>query len=146
VETNEPYEILYAADAACDIRQLRKSDQQKVLEGIELHLTCQPRFESKNPHQGNAAAVLESSRRLVRRSPVPEGSEESKQFRSAGGQFRWICSRTTSRDSSWTARTRLQVLQWLPRWPQYSAVGAEDDPMTVQFLQCPKENLTLFSR
>jgi mRNA-degrading endonuclease RelE of RelBE toxin-antitoxin system len=42
------HEIRYAEEAVADIRALRKFDQQKILEGIELHLTHQPRKESKS--------------------------------------------------------------------------------------------------
>lgn len=45
---SEPYEIRYADEAAADIRGLRRFDQRKVLEGIELHLTHQPRLVSKS--------------------------------------------------------------------------------------------------
>ncbi len=43
-----PYEIRYANEAAQDIRGLRKFDQRKVIDGIETHLTHQPRFLSKS--------------------------------------------------------------------------------------------------
>jgi mRNA-degrading endonuclease RelE of RelBE toxin-antitoxin system len=45
---NQPYEIRYANEAVDDIRGMRKFDQRKVLEGIEIHLTHQPRFVSKS--------------------------------------------------------------------------------------------------
>jgi mRNA-degrading endonuclease RelE of RelBE toxin-antitoxin system len=48
VPMSEPYEIRYAAEAADDIRSLRKFDQRKVLAGVELHLAHQPRLESKS--------------------------------------------------------------------------------------------------
>jgi mRNA-degrading endonuclease RelE of RelBE toxin-antitoxin system len=45
---SEPYEIRYASVAAADVRSLRAFDQRKVLEGIEQHLTFQPRFVSRS--------------------------------------------------------------------------------------------------
>jgi len=42
------YEIRYANEAVHDVRQMRKFDQRKVLEGIEIHLTHQPKFVSKS--------------------------------------------------------------------------------------------------
>jgi len=45
---SEPYEIRYADAAVADIRGLRTIDQRQVLDGIELHLTHQPRFVSKS--------------------------------------------------------------------------------------------------
>jgi mRNA-degrading endonuclease RelE of RelBE toxin-antitoxin system len=45
---SEPYEIRYAEEAVADVRGLRKFDQRKVLEGIELYLTHQPRLVSKS--------------------------------------------------------------------------------------------------
>src|SRR5437868_1674928 len=44
----QPYEIRYADAAATDIRGLRKFDQRKVLDGIEQHLSHQPKLESKS--------------------------------------------------------------------------------------------------
>lgn len=44
---SEPYEIRYAEEAVADIRSLRTFDQRKVLDGIELHLSHQPRLVSK---------------------------------------------------------------------------------------------------
>src|SRR5271166_1536767 len=43
-----PYQIRYANEAVEDIRRMRKFDQRKVLEGIEIHLTHQPKFLSKS--------------------------------------------------------------------------------------------------
>lgn len=45
---SEPYDIRYTAKAADDIRALRKVDQQEVLDGIEQHLTYQPKLASKS--------------------------------------------------------------------------------------------------
>src|SRR5437868_11150363 len=45
---SEPYEIRYAKEAATDIRVMRAFEQRKVLDGIERHLTYQPRFVSKS--------------------------------------------------------------------------------------------------
>ena len=45
---SEPYEIRYADEAFADIRGLRTFDQRKVMEGIELHLTQQPRLVSRS--------------------------------------------------------------------------------------------------
>ncbi len=45
---SRPYEICYAEEAAEDIRRLRAFDQNKVMDGIEEHLTLQPRQESKS--------------------------------------------------------------------------------------------------
>lgn len=42
------YEIRYAEEAIADLRGLRKFDQRKVLEGIELHLSDQPKLASKS--------------------------------------------------------------------------------------------------
>ena len=44
----EPYEIRYANQAVADIKAQRAFDQRKVLEGIEQHLTHQPKFVSKS--------------------------------------------------------------------------------------------------
>ena len=43
-----PHEIHYAAEAVADLRGLRKFDQQRILDGIELHRTHTPRFVSKS--------------------------------------------------------------------------------------------------
>ena len=43
-----PYKIRYANEAVDDVRGMRKFDQRKVLEGIEIHLTHQPKFVSKS--------------------------------------------------------------------------------------------------
>jgi hypothetical protein len=43
-----PYDIRYASEAVQDIRGLRKFDQRKVLDGIEIHLIHQPKFLSKS--------------------------------------------------------------------------------------------------
>ena len=45
---SEPFEIRYAALAADDIRGLLAFHQRKVLDGIETHLTHQPRQSSKS--------------------------------------------------------------------------------------------------
>jgi mRNA-degrading endonuclease RelE of RelBE toxin-antitoxin system len=45
---SEPYTIQYAQEAATDLRQLRAFDQGRILNGIELHLSFQPRFVSKS--------------------------------------------------------------------------------------------------
>ena len=45
---NQPYEIRYANEAVDDLRGMRKFDQRKVLEGIEIHLAYQPKFVSKS--------------------------------------------------------------------------------------------------
>jgi mRNA interferase RelE/StbE len=45
---SESYEIRYAASAVADVRTLRAFDQRKVLEGIERHLTFQPKLTSKS--------------------------------------------------------------------------------------------------
>lgn len=45
--TTTRYEILYANEAADDIRALRAFDQRKVLLGIEAHLLYQPKAESR---------------------------------------------------------------------------------------------------
>ena len=49
---SEPYEIRYAEEAAADIRALRAYDQRKILDGIEVHLTHQPRFLSRTRIKG----------------------------------------------------------------------------------------------
>ena len=43
----EPYDVIYAQEAAEDIRRLRVYDQRIVLDGIEQHLSYQPRLVSK---------------------------------------------------------------------------------------------------
>jgi mRNA-degrading endonuclease RelE of RelBE toxin-antitoxin system len=43
-----PYEIRYACEAVQDIRGLRKFDQRKVLDGIEIYLSHQPKFLSRS--------------------------------------------------------------------------------------------------
>jgi mRNA-degrading endonuclease RelE of RelBE toxin-antitoxin system len=45
---SDPYEIRYADEAVADIRGLRKLDQRKVMDGIELHLAHQPKLASKS--------------------------------------------------------------------------------------------------
>ena len=45
---SESYEIVYVDEAVADIRALRAFDQRKVLEGIELHVTHQPKFVSRS--------------------------------------------------------------------------------------------------
>ena len=45
---SEPYEIRYANEAVQDVRGMRKFDQRKVLEGIEIHLTYQPKHLSRS--------------------------------------------------------------------------------------------------
>jgi mRNA-degrading endonuclease RelE of RelBE toxin-antitoxin system len=45
---SEPYRIQYAKEALNDIRNLRAFDQRRILEGIELRLTFQPKFESRS--------------------------------------------------------------------------------------------------
>ena len=45
---SRPYEISYAEEAAGDIRGLRAFDQNKVMAGIEEHLTLQPCQESRS--------------------------------------------------------------------------------------------------
>jgi mRNA-degrading endonuclease RelE of RelBE toxin-antitoxin system len=45
---SEPYEIQYADEAVSDLRRLRAFDQRRILDGIELHLTNQPRFLSRS--------------------------------------------------------------------------------------------------
>lgn len=45
---SDSYEIRYAEEAVADIRGMRKHDQRKVLDGIELHLAHQPRLVSKS--------------------------------------------------------------------------------------------------
>lgn len=42
------YDILYAERAAQDIRALRPFDRRKVIEGIERHLTNQPKQTSRS--------------------------------------------------------------------------------------------------
>lgn len=42
------YDIQYAQEASDDIRGLRKSDQRKVFDGIELHLTHEPKKTSRS--------------------------------------------------------------------------------------------------
>ncbi len=44
----EPYDIDYAAEASVDIRALRVFDQRKILDGIEAHLTYQPKAVSRS--------------------------------------------------------------------------------------------------
>ena len=43
-----PYEIRYADDAVADVRALRRSDQRRIMQGIERHLTDQPKQISKS--------------------------------------------------------------------------------------------------
>jgi mRNA-degrading endonuclease RelE of RelBE toxin-antitoxin system len=43
-----PYDIQYANEARDDIRALRAFDQRKVLEGIETHLTFQPKAVTRS--------------------------------------------------------------------------------------------------
>lgn len=43
-----PYDIHYADVASEDIRNLRKSDQRKVLDGVDLHLAHEPKRTSKS--------------------------------------------------------------------------------------------------
>ena len=45
---SHPYEIRYTEEAAKDIRGLRAFDQNKVMDGIEEHLTLRPGQESKS--------------------------------------------------------------------------------------------------
>jgi mRNA-degrading endonuclease RelE of RelBE toxin-antitoxin system len=45
---SEPYEIRYADEAAADIRALRAFDKRKILDGIETHLTYQPKVVSRS--------------------------------------------------------------------------------------------------
>jgi mRNA-degrading endonuclease RelE of RelBE toxin-antitoxin system len=45
---SHPYDIRYADEAAADVRALRKSDQRKVVDGIEVHLTHEPKRVSKS--------------------------------------------------------------------------------------------------
>jgi mRNA interferase RelE/StbE len=45
---SQPYEIRYAAEAVADIRALRVFNQRKVLDGIGLHLTYQPKLVSRS--------------------------------------------------------------------------------------------------
>jgi mRNA-degrading endonuclease RelE of RelBE toxin-antitoxin system len=44
----EPYDIQYADEAVADLRALRAYDQRRILDGIERHLTFQPKFVSKS--------------------------------------------------------------------------------------------------
>jgi mRNA-degrading endonuclease RelE of RelBE toxin-antitoxin system len=44
---SRPYDIRYAEEAVEDIRALRAFDQRKVIEGIETHLSSQPRVISR---------------------------------------------------------------------------------------------------
>jgi mRNA-degrading endonuclease RelE of RelBE toxin-antitoxin system len=44
---SQPYEIHYADEAVNDIRELRAFDQRKIVEGIETHLTHQPKAVSR---------------------------------------------------------------------------------------------------
>jgi mRNA-degrading endonuclease RelE of RelBE toxin-antitoxin system len=46
--TSEPFEIRYTDEATADIKALRAYDQRKVLDGIEIHLSFQPKMESKS--------------------------------------------------------------------------------------------------
>lgn len=43
----EPYDIYYSQDATDDVRPLRVYDQRLVLDGIEQHLSYQPRLVSR---------------------------------------------------------------------------------------------------
>ncbi len=44
----ESHEIRYADEAVADLRPLRAFDQRKVLDGIQQHLTFQPKFISRS--------------------------------------------------------------------------------------------------
>ncbi len=45
---SDSIEIRYAEEAIADIKSMRKVDQRKVLDGIELHLASQPTRVSKS--------------------------------------------------------------------------------------------------
>lgn len=45
---SRPYQIFYAKRAADDVRTLRRFDQRKVMQGIERHLTGQPKLVSRS--------------------------------------------------------------------------------------------------
>ena len=45
--SNDPYEIRYAPEAEADVLALRAYDRAKVLDGIEQHLTYEPRRVSR---------------------------------------------------------------------------------------------------
>jgi mRNA interferase RelE/StbE len=43
-----PYAIEFESDALADLKALRKSDQVKVLQAIDIHLTHEPTKQSKS--------------------------------------------------------------------------------------------------
>jgi mRNA interferase RelE/StbE len=45
---SQAFEIRYADEAVNDLRRLRAFDQRRILEGIELHLSFQPKFVSRS--------------------------------------------------------------------------------------------------
>src|SRR5437879_2911622 len=45
---SQPYEIRYADEVAADLRALRSYDQGIVIDGIETHLSFEPRKESRS--------------------------------------------------------------------------------------------------
>jgi mRNA-degrading endonuclease RelE of RelBE toxin-antitoxin system len=48
VGVGEPFEIKYAPEAVADIKSLRAFDQSKVLDGIERHLSLEPKKTSRS--------------------------------------------------------------------------------------------------
>jgi mRNA interferase RelE/StbE len=45
---SDPYKIVYAREAADELRALRSFDKKKILEGIELHLRHEPTKVSRS--------------------------------------------------------------------------------------------------
>jgi mRNA-degrading endonuclease RelE of RelBE toxin-antitoxin system len=58
------YQIQYSQDAVQDLKFFRKSDQQRILEGIEQQLRYEPTIETRNRKPMRANPVAEWELRL----------------------------------------------------------------------------------